>query len=164
MNLFYLDKDPKKCASFHCDKHVCKMIVETAQMLSTAHYTNKNVSFAEINNLYKPAYTHHPTTKWIGHTRGNYEYAYELFVNLLKEYTSRYKKTHATQRLETSLRVMPRFIDKGGFYEPPQCMPDEYKTSRTSDDFTVIAYRNYYIGEKKRFAKWDHSLQPYWFK
>tara|TARA_R110002126_G_scaffold111188_1_gene248964 strand:- start:154 stop:648 length:495 start_codon:yes stop_codon:yes gene_type:complete len=164
MNLFYLDQNPKKCAEYHCDKHVCKMIVETAQMLSTAHHTNKNVSFAIINKLYKPAYTHHPSTKWIGHTKGNYEYAYELFENLLEQYTYRYKKTHACERLLSPLRIKPRFIDIGGFYDPPQCMPDKYKTTRTSDDFTVIAYRNYYMGDKKRFAKWNHSISPFWFK
>ena len=37
MNIFYLNKDPKICAEQHCDKHVVKMIVEYAQLLSTAH-------------------------------------------------------------------------------------------------------------------------------
>lgn len=37
MNIFYLSHDPREAAAFHCDKHVVKMIVETAQMLSTAH-------------------------------------------------------------------------------------------------------------------------------
>jgi len=37
MNIFYLDKDPIVAAEMSCDKHVCKMIIESAQMLSTAH-------------------------------------------------------------------------------------------------------------------------------
>jgi len=37
MNIFYLDKDPIKSAEMHCDKHVVKMIIEYAQLLSTAH-------------------------------------------------------------------------------------------------------------------------------
>ena len=37
MNIFVLDKDPHIAAQMHCDKHVPKMIVESAQMLSTAH-------------------------------------------------------------------------------------------------------------------------------
>ena len=37
MNIFYLDKDPKVCAKMHVDKHCVKMIVEYAQLLSTAH-------------------------------------------------------------------------------------------------------------------------------
>ena len=37
MNIFYLDTNPALCAEYHCDKHVVKMIIEYAQMLSTAH-------------------------------------------------------------------------------------------------------------------------------
>ena len=54
MNIFYLDKDPIVAAEMSCDKHVCKMIVESAQMLSTAHrlidgkeYIDKNGKFPE---------------------------------------------------------------------------------------------------------------------
>ena len=37
MNIFYLHKKPEISAQLHCDKHVVKMIIEYAQMLSTAH-------------------------------------------------------------------------------------------------------------------------------
>ena len=37
MNIFVLDEDPTIAAQMQCDKHVVKMIVESAQMLSTAH-------------------------------------------------------------------------------------------------------------------------------
>jgi hypothetical protein len=37
MNIFYLDHDVVKCAEMHVDKHVCKMVIEYAQLLSTAH-------------------------------------------------------------------------------------------------------------------------------
>ena len=37
MNIFYLDTRPKEAAMMHCDKHCVKMILETAQLLSTAH-------------------------------------------------------------------------------------------------------------------------------
>ena len=37
MNIFVLNKDPVLAAQEQCDKHVVKMIVESAQMLSTAH-------------------------------------------------------------------------------------------------------------------------------
>lgn len=36
MNIFILDRDPLRCAQFHCDDHVNKMILESCQMLSTA--------------------------------------------------------------------------------------------------------------------------------
>ena len=37
MNIFYLDSNPKKCAEMHHDKHCSKMLVEYAQLMSTAH-------------------------------------------------------------------------------------------------------------------------------
>ena len=37
MNIFYLDHDPKICAEMHLDKHSSKMMVEYAQLMSTAH-------------------------------------------------------------------------------------------------------------------------------
>jgi hypothetical protein len=46
-----------------------------------------------------------------------------------------------------------------GFQDPPQCMPDEYKC----DDY-VQAYRNYYMGEKRYFAKWERGMdKPAWW-
>tara|TARA_Y100000593_G_C4302514_1_gene334117 strand:+ start:1577 stop:2071 length:495 start_codon:yes stop_codon:yes gene_type:complete len=164
MNLFYLDQNPKINAQYHCDKHVVKMILETAQMLSTSHYVNKNKGYHALHKLYKPCFFHHPTTQWVCHTSGNYNYAYKLLKYLLEEYTSRYHKNHRTEALLEPLGVLPTFIEQSDFYDPPQCMPDEYKKSRTSDDFTVRAYRHYYIGEKKRFAKWKYTKVPEWFK
>jgi hypothetical protein len=37
VNIFILNEDPMIAAREQCDKHVVKMIVESAQMLSTAH-------------------------------------------------------------------------------------------------------------------------------
>ena len=37
MNIFFLHRDPEQAAKEHVDKHVVKMIVEYAQLLSTAH-------------------------------------------------------------------------------------------------------------------------------
>ena len=38
MNIFILDYDVKKCAQYHVDKHVVKMILETAQLLCGVHH------------------------------------------------------------------------------------------------------------------------------
>ena len=37
MNIFYLSECPVESAQAHCDKHVVKRILESAQMLCTAH-------------------------------------------------------------------------------------------------------------------------------
>ena len=83
MNIFHLHKDPKICAEYHCDKHVVKMILETAQMLSTAYRRN----FGDNDDLYKTAYPKHPMTIWVGDSGGNFNWSMRLLDQLLYQYT-----------------------------------------------------------------------------
>ena len=53
MNIFYLDRDPKIAAQLACDKHVVKMILESAQMLCTAHRVLDGDDYADRYGLYK---------------------------------------------------------------------------------------------------------------
>ena len=147
MNIFHLHKDPKICAEYHCDKHVVKMILETAQMLSTAYRRN----FGDNDDLYKTAYPKHPMTIWVGDSGGNFNWSMRLLDQLLYQYTMRYNKVHKTIRIyESLLGKHTRWqCWKTEFTPPPQCMPDEYKHK----DY-ITAYKQYYIGEKKRFAKY----------
>jgi|TARA_R110000824_G_scaffold25739_3_gene89312 hypothetical protein len=156
MNIFYLSRDPAKASKYHCDKHVVKMILESAQMLSTAHRILDGDSCDK--SLYKATHKNHPSTVWVRSNSYNYQWLYSLLCNLCSEYTFRYKKTHATQRLLKPLKSCPNNIPKNKTWvEPPQCMPDEYKCTDT-----VEGYRKYYIGEKMRFAKWAYSDTPEW--
>ena len=82
MNIFHLHKDPKICAEYHCDKHVVKMILETAQMLSTAYQKH----CGDDDNLYKSAYPKHPMTIWVGESVENFNYAHLLGKELGKQY------------------------------------------------------------------------------
>ena len=156
MNIFHLDKDPRICARYHCDKHVVKMILETAQMLSTA-YRKK---FGDNDDLYKTAYPKHPMTIWVGDSLENFRYALALGEWLAIQYTYRYKKVHKSQKIIDHIRfhklknVVKNFT-KVEFTPPPLCMPDEYK----SDDY-IQSYRNYYIGDKKRFARYTSVDTP----
>ena len=147
MNIFHLHKDPRICAEYHCDKHVVKMILETAQMLSTAYRRN----FGDNDDLYKTAYPKHPMTIWVGDSGGNFNWSMRLLDQLLYQYTMRYNKVHKTIRIyESLLGKHTRWqCWKTEFTPPPQCMPDEYK----HEDY-ITAYKQYYVGEKKRFAKY----------
>ena len=60
MNIFYLDRDPKIAAEMHCDKHVVKMILESAQMMRTAHRVLDGDTYADKIKFYKMAYKNHP--------------------------------------------------------------------------------------------------------
>lgn len=157
MNIFYLDHDPRKAARMHCDQHVHKMLLETAQMLSTAH--RENGSYLAPWGLYRSTHTNHPSNKWVRHSAETYDWTHQLFEALSDEYRTRYGKPHATElKLLTTLVVRPHF-DSKGWCEPPQCMPEEFKCADT-----VEAYRTFYINDKARFARWSRGVPaPQWF-
>ena len=139
MNIFYLDKCPVKAAKVQYNKHVVKMILESAQMLCTAHHHYGNESVP-----YKKAHYNHPSTVWTRDGSNNYIWLFRHMMALGDEYTKRYNKTHLSiNKCWVSLSHLPPGIPQKPFEQPPQCMPDEYK-----DKCSIKAYWNYYIGEK----------------
>ena len=148
MNIFFLHKHPVIAAQMQCDKHVVKMVLETAQMLSTA-------ARAQGHDVgYKSAYPKHPMTLWVNQSANNFRWAWLHGMSLAKEYTNRYDKIHKSQEILEQLENYATG-DEAHITEPPQCMPDQYKTN----DY-VTAYRNYYVGDKKRFAKYTNRKPP----
>ena len=151
MNIFFLDFDTKKCAEYHCDKHVVKMILETAQLLCGVHWIN------ESEAPYKLSHKNHPCAIWVRESLSNYLYLCDLGLELSKEYTYRYGKRHKSQDIiEWCLSNKP-IIKDIGFTTPPKAMPDEYKVSDV-----VESYRNYYRGAKMGFAVWKNGYKPEW--
>ena len=159
MNIFYVDSDPAVAAQSLCDSHVVKMILESAQMLSTAH---RILDDANYDWLYKSSHINHPCNKWIRLSGENYNWLYLHMIALGQEYTIRYKKKHKTiidkDRGEL-LSNPPLNIGNELFSEPPRCMPDDCKT-----DSTVESYINYYNKYKKQMAKWNYTKKPVWFE
>jgi len=162
MNLFILDESPKLAAEYHCDKHVVKMILEVAQLLSTAHHVLGISDSITAENIYKPTHKNHPCSVWVRENQQNYRFALDLLGYLCEEYTLRYGKYHAveTKGILAALGYLPKDIslslERTAF---AQCMPDQYKKVST-----VQAYRDYYIGEKAYFAKWKEPRNiPFWF-
>ena len=158
MNIFYLDKDPVIAAQMSCDKHVVKMILESAQMLSTAHRVLDGDEYADKVGLYKMAHKNHPSSIWVRQCYQQYKWLYDHMVALMEEYTYRYGKHHATERLKVPLSEYPKAISVGDYTNPPQCMPEVCK-----GEDTVLAYQNYYIIEKSGFARWTKREIPAWF-
>ena len=154
MNIFYLSRCPHKSAKLMCDKHIVKMILESAQMLCTAHHVNGTLLLK--SDIYKPAYKNHPSTKWARESAKQYKWLYEHFCTLCDEYTRRYGKVHSTEKkLRSILFIHPTYFDYIGFSPPPKCMPDIYKKGHT-----VFAYRKYYANAKKHFAKYTDTPVP----
>lgn len=157
MNIFILDSDPKVSAQNLCDKHVVKMLLESAQMLCVPFH----LQTIEIP-LYKLTHSNHPCNVWIRQSRENYEWLLEHAIELGSEYTYRFDKIHKSSAVVTwclnkfSMLDFP-FIKQTDFV---QAMPEIYKSNDA-----VTAYRSYYKGEKSRFAKWNRKRQPpKWWK
>ena len=170
MNIFYTDPCPVISAQNLCDKHIVKMPLESAQMLSTAwrlqtdHSLVYDPDWNDKRGIYQKAYEHHPSTKWASRSAKNYKWLFHHFVSLCIEYQYRYNKIHASFGLLEALSSIPHLLRSHHcldqtFTEPPMCMPDEYK----ADKNTITAYRNYIHGEKKSFAVWAHRPAPAWF-
>lgn len=155
MNIFVLDSDPAIAARMHCDKHVVKMILELAQLLSSAHHM---LDENPLSDIYKLTHKNHPCAIWVRTTTANYIWAHNMFLELCREYTRRYDKVHLTETKMQHLCILPENIPAGSLTEHPQCMPDEYKCENP-----VQAYQQYYLGAKSDIAKWKHNNQPSWW-
>lgn len=184
MNIFALHHEPYDAALAHCDKHVLKMVIEYAQLLSMSHrlLDGKPTIIQSANELgrvrarrlwllpgettknssplYAVTHFNHPIAIWARSMSGNYNYLYELFWHLSKEYEHRYSKVHASfAKLHVPLRVQPKSIPSGAMTPMPLCMPDEYKVENNA----VLSYQNFYVESKSRFARWTNRNPPQWF-
>ncbi len=188
MNLFYLSEDAEECAEMHCNKHVPKMVVETAQLLCNVHHRQGELSpppggkagegesasaaGAESRSLPDPStipykYSRSGHAKlgpmiWLMQSLSNYRWAVAMGLALSGVYSRRFGgKTHKTQRVLEWLRANePARLRDAGFTRPLLAMPDEYKLP--SGD-PIGSYRKYYVYDKHRFAEWPPGLEPEWF-
>ena len=90
MNIFYLDHDPRLAAQYHCDKHVVKMILESAQLLCTA----VNIRAGGQVSPYKTTHVNHPCSIWVRQNSANAMWVWYLLCYLNAEYSFRYGKLH----------------------------------------------------------------------
>lgn len=156
MNIFVLDENPLLAAQFHCDKHTVKMVLESGQMLATAHHVLDKSQL----DLPKATHINHPCNVWVRKSNANYQWLYDHFCALLGEYTYRYNKIHAWDTLKNTLQNSPKNILETNLTKHPLCMPDEYKIGDV-----VKSYREYYLKDKVRFAKWNKARSaPDWWR
>lgn len=153
MNIFVLDYDPAVAARYHCDKHVVKMITETAQLLSTAMH-ERGCAFTDF---YRPTHVNHPCAVWVRETRTNFLWALQLLRSLLAEYDERFGRPEKFRRA----RGMVLLFALGAVHVPDGpltpfalAMPEEHR----SED-AVASYRSYYL--TKDFATWKTSPPPW---
>ena len=152
MNIFVLDDNIEHCAIYHCDKHVVKMTLETAQLLCSPYEPGKAP--------YKRTHYNHPCAKWARESISNYEWLVEFGYFIAQEYTHRYDKIHKCLDIISWCDDNSHTLNLPDIGLTPwaQAMPDEYK-----DPCAVQAYRNYYLGDKAKLCKWTNRKVPTWF-
>ena len=154
MNIFVLDLNASLAAEYQCDRHVVKMLLESCQLLSAVK--NK----LGYSTKYKLTHANHPCTLWAGESKDNYLWLLDHSRALYQEYTKRYYKIHKCQELvDGELSNTPTELLNTGLTPFAQAMPDQYRVIGDP----VTAYRNYYLGEKARFAKWKLGNTPFWW-
>ncbi|MDY0345290.1 MAG: pyrimidine dimer DNA glycosylase/endonuclease V [Bacilli bacterium] len=157
MNIFYLDANPVLAARYHADRHVIKMILESAQLLSTTHHislSNKHI----LSHIYKPTHYNHPSTIWVRQSKANYQWLYTLFLALIDEYKYRFGKTHKSSELIPYLKEPPLSLGEGVFTPPTPAMDDEYLVNGDS----LLSYRKYYRLAKSHLFSWTKRERPEW--
>ena len=179
MNIFYLSNNPKTCAQMHNDSHCSKMIIEYAQLMSTAHrfldgekYYGKTANGRKIARwlhpdpvmeatLYKASHVKHPSGIWTRKSKQNYRWLYSMWTELNTEFMYRYNKNvphESFRKLEKVLEEPPKHMYDSGFCEPYPAMPDDVKY-----DSSIKSYHEYYIKYKQHLAKWTKRGEPYWY-
>jgi len=179
MNIFVLDLDPQKCAEYHCNKHLVKMLVEHNQIFGSIAYScrgirkKKEITPDFINQVFKDfprkrdnqphpygiGYVNHPCTQWTAKSLSNYKWLISLTLEMCKEYTRRYSKKHSCEAITHWYANNCPEIPDLGLTPFAQAMPEDCKNSANP----VAAYRNYYKKYKAGFAKWPADKIPYWW-
>ena len=147
-----LDNELELCAQYHCDKHVVKMILESAQMLCTVLHQNGQ------DAPYKSTHEKHPCVIWAGESLDNWIWLKNLTEELNKEYQYRFEhsKSHRSAAVVRAL-TLPSIASKG-ITERPQAMPEEYKVPGDP----VAAYRQFYLSEKHHLLHYTKRDKPWW--
>lgn len=172
MNIFVLDKSPVKAAQMLCDAHVVKMIVESAQLLST--HDRLTGRFDDPSGLYKPTHVNHPCRKCLDNTFNRAWLICHLDA-LLSEYYHRYKKMHKTASVyhryyccSFAVESMTHSFAHGEYASSctfPRCMPDEFKVEGDDIEAVIESYRSYYRSKRntmKRGFTYKNREEPDW--
>ena len=166
------------------DKHVVKMILESAQLLSTAHrvldgqmsvrerlvpgtlekpkYRKHKVwtlPDARDSVMYQATHMNHPSAVWCRTSIENYSWLVEHFFALMNEYIHRYGKIHKCNgELSYMLQSPPKNLESWDWTPMPSCMDKEYIISEN----VCTNYKNYYIMAKSKLHCWTKRPKPEW--
>jgi len=159
MNIFYLHQLPSIAATYHCDKHVGKMLIESCQMMATAHHQLGNGR----NVTYKQTHVNHPSNVWVRESALHYDWTSTLARYLAREFEFRYGKPHASAKvLDEQLKKAPPalLVKPLTWRTPPLCMPEEFHSA-----YPIDSYQKYYASKAAKmplnYYRGERS-QPQW--
>jgi hypothetical protein len=190
MNIFVLHPNQRKAARWHVDAHCIKMLLETCQLLYTAHWV---LFYTHLQNYksavglsraqkqlevpeymwsapvcdtngeigYRPCHVWHPCAIWTRNSSGNYLWLAELGLELAREYRFRFRKEHSCEKhIKWLYDNLPLDIEMKPRIDFAIAMGDEYKNSNDP----IVCYRNYYKTQKseKGIIKYTRRHKPHW--
>lgn len=124
MNIFVSNSCPVKSAQFLDTLRCNKMILESAQMLSTALRQHG----ADDSILYKTTHLNHPMSIWCRENKSNYTWLLEHMEALAKEYYRRRGKWHLSYtKLFTILKRGAQYLPDGQLTPFPNCAANKSK-------------------------------------
>lgn len=175
MNVFYLDTDPRLAAQYHCDRHLSKMQIEYAQLLSAAVHLN-GTSFGQSKQLYKLSHRNHPSAIWCRSSIANFQWLLNLCDAVNDEWLDRGHQPHRSYvEISQHLRASDLAVDLTESTTVPFCAGVAYEqclafcniepaaTRCYSSQQAVQLYRVYYVLSKSHFATYKNSTAPSWY-
>lgn len=188
MNIFILDHDLDKSAEYHVDKHVVKMPLEAAQLLTTALYIDSLFGYIsralvkeerdELNEFkkslagmsptdrpfgpYLPTAFNHPCSIWVRTSFDNYAYTFNYAHAVGQEYTYRYGKQHASTVAIQALPA-PNQLKNDGLTSYALALSSNFPPELKDVTDPVKTYRYFYMLDKAPFATWKYRNKPYWW-
>lgn len=176
MNIFFLSANPRRCARWHCDKHVVKMILESTQILYTALHVNGGTAIIEESapickstgkRGYKKHAAKHPSVLWASASLPHYLWLCRMALCLVDEHMFRFKPKERHSCEEHLLWLQktppPGLSSKLKWLsDPTPAMPEEYKIYGS----IVACYWAYYAGSKQErgLLKWTGRQVPHVFR
>jgi hypothetical protein len=188
VNIFILDHDLKKSIEYHVDKHIVKMPLEAAQMMSTALWVDHlfgyvpraldkserdklNKAKKEVASLpqserplspYLPTMYNHPCTIWVRTSYENYAYTFNYAAELCDEYTYRYGKIRDLEHIVKNYNI-PKNLPNVGLTQFALALSDAFPPNLRDPNNPVQTYRYFYMLDKATFAQWKFRSKPEWW-
>ena len=173
MNIFALHHDPEQCAKWYVDRHIVKMINESAQLLSNAVHFHAHRIIANSNgslilakpvlaSLPKPTHYNHKCSIWTMQSGANFKWLTELLSALLSEYTYRYERIHKYQRFLKTFSQHAERLAPGQLTPWAQAMPAFMQSDSPNFVQVIDSYRKYYAWYKWHLWRWKNRKPPTW--